>query len=100
MDLECDYAQEEQQSLASQKVILSSIVNLKVQVYTIYIYRVCAASKAAVALVADQKPVLHFLSSVYVCEDSPRQRRRHQVCLGKMNSYKPLEKKEVECKDI
>merc|ERR1712168_1427586 len=31
------------------------------------------------------EPVLHFLHYNY--EDSPRQRRRHEVCLGKMKSY-------------
>merc|ERR1712168_234138 len=31
------------------------------------------------------EPVLHFLHYNY--EDSPRQRRRHEVCLRKMKSY-------------
>merc|ERR1711970_912519 len=37
------------------------------------------------AVTVQSEPVLLFLSSSY--EDSPRQRRRHQVCLKKMRSY-------------
>merc|ERR1712168_103618 len=74
------------------KTILLTTAEPAVQVYSIpaepavQVYSIPAEPAVKVySIPAKCEPVLHFLHYNY--EDSPRQRRRHEVCLGKMKSY-------------
>merc|ERR1712168_1608813 len=63
------------------KTILLTTAEPAVQVYSIP----AEPAVQVYSIPAECEPVLHFLHYNY--EDSPRQRRRHEVCLRKMKSY-------------